>query len=136
LVLGQAPVKLRPDPICRDALARLQQSSTEIMRTKGASQSKHDIYASCSNDTSARAKGFPIADLQICLVDPSNAAISADVSEAQKAEFAKPGTVTEADIRINIEVGSFEPIAGVAIWLGCCNCIWLPTAQSRHGSET
>lgn len=54
------------------------------MRTIGASQSKHDIYVSCSKGTSARAKDFPIANIQICLVDPSNAAISADVSEAQE----------------------------------------------------
>lgn len=32
---------------------------------------------------------------------------------AQVADFAKPGAVTEADIRIDIEVGSFDPFADV-----------------------
>lgn len=52
-------------------------------------QPNHDIQAGRSASAAASAKELPKADLQACPIDPGDAAISVDVSDAQIATFAK-----------------------------------------------
>lgn len=55
----------------------------------GSSQPKHDIHAGRSAGTAAGANSFPRADVRVRSASQGDAAISVDVSEAQKASFAK-----------------------------------------------
>jgi hypothetical protein len=52
---------------------------------------------------------FPEADPRQGQVASWDSAGCTGGSEAQIADFAKPRAITEADIQIDIEVGSFEP---------------------------
>ncbi|AUQ65254.1 hypothetical protein PhaeoP78_00349 [Phaeobacter inhibens] len=53
------------------------------------SQPNHDIQVGRSAVAAASAKGLPKADLQVCRIDPGDAAIRVDVCDAQIATFAK-----------------------------------------------
>jgi hypothetical protein len=53
-----------------------------------SSHPNHDIHTRRSEGAAASAKGFPNADLQVCSVDPGDAAPDFKVSEAQLATFA------------------------------------------------
>ncbi len=57
------------------------------MRVFQHNQPKYDIHTRCGESAAASAKGFPKADLQVCSVDPDNAAPGFKVSEAQIAPF-------------------------------------------------
>jgi len=64
-------------------------SAWDAAGSLGCFQPNHDIHARRSEGTAACAKGFLKADLQVCSVDPGDAAPGIKVSEAQKAGFAK-----------------------------------------------
>jgi hypothetical protein len=63
--------------------------SSVLNGVNGCSQPNHDIHTRCGKGTAASAKGFPKADLQVCSVDPGDAASGFKVSEAQEVGFAK-----------------------------------------------
>ena len=86
---------------------------------RGGRQPKRDIHAKRIKGASASAKGFPKADLQVCSVDPSDAAPGADVSEARVSDFAK----------------SRQSFGSTALWSRLAMAqLWL--ADVRHGNKS
>ncbi|AUQ52323.1 hypothetical protein PhaeoP83_04105 (plasmid) [Phaeobacter inhibens] len=127
--------------------AAQQRNLTGPLPTDGAIQPNHVIQAGRSASAAASAKGLPKADLQACPIDPGDAAISVDVSDAQLATIAKsrdppPGQRSHAaksngGSRPSLQM---QPLTTVER-TGCENCccptnVDIPMGTSRKSLRT